>query len=94
MISFKEAKRLAIKKWKMHVQEFGDSEAVYDDSELKCLQFNCGFCERWKDDCSRCEFGKVAGICTEDDSLFCIWSDDINVENAEAILNVITNLEE
>lgn len=93
-LSFSEAKRLGIKKWQMHVDAGGYSDEVYEDKELKCLRGHCGFCERWEVKCKNCEFGKVAGKCDSEGSLFDYWSYICTKENAERILNVIKNLEE
>ena len=94
-LSFTEAKRLGIKKWQMHVDAGGFSREIYDDVELMGLWGCCGFCERWKVKCEKCEFSKVAGECNGGGlDLFHIWSCDTTKENAEKILNVIKNLEE
>ena len=93
-LSFTEAKRLGIKKWQMHVDAGGHSNLTYKDEELRCLLGSCGFCERWKEKCKKCEFGKVAGKCDSEGSLFDDWVFNYTKENAEKILNVIKNLKE
>lgn len=82
-LSFEKAKELSIKKWKAILE----GKDWRDNPELNYLLHGCGFCERYSiimddmdqyfddinKDCSYCEFGKVAGICGEDDSLFDCW---------------------
>ena len=74
-LSLKEAKRLSLLKWKSVARE-GDEEDTPD--ECKGILFNCGFCERWGYEdysfrnisCPKCEFGKVAGECCIEGSLW------------------------
>ena len=105
-LSFEEAKRLSIIKWKAIVKAKGESSWMFLHSidELKDLAAHCGFCERWKFDenptkfhCSRCEYGIVAGQCYNHNTLF--WqfqngrsSDDLN--KAKQILKIIKSLKE
>lgn len=89
-LSFKEAKRLSIIKWEAHVKAGGDEWNL--PLELRKLTCNCGFCERWNLDCLFCEFGKVAGYCTIDNSIYDIWQYDRTSHNAQLILNIIKSM--
>ena len=93
-LSFSEAKRLGIKKWQMHVDAGGCYDLVIRDEEINNILNSCGFCERWKMNCEKCEFGKVGIYCRCRGSLFNKWVLQPTKENAEKILNVIKNLEE
>lgn len=96
-LSFQEAKRLSIKKWKMHVDAGGFCDGVDNDNELKHLPCNCGFCERWmRISCDNCEFGKIAGVCQSEgySDLYSKWTMCFSVESAQKILDTIINLEE
>jgi len=93
-LSLKEAKRLSIIKWEAHVKAGGYCYPL--PIELRNLKAGCGFCERWlkeatdRSKCKNCEFGKLAGICFEPDSLFCKWNEDL--ETATEILNIIKSI--
>lgn len=101
-LSFEEAKRLAIKKWQMHVNCNGFDMDAWADDELYNLECTCGFCERQcyldgnilKRQCDGCEFGKVAGACTVRGSLYDKWLRKGTKHNAQKILDVIKNLKE
>ena len=93
-LSFSEAKRLSIKKWKMLADAGGYSKEVFEDEELNPLFNCCGFCERWMFECEKCEFGKIAGECTDKGSLFSKWTWKHTKYRTNKILNVIKNLEE
>ena len=92
-LSFKEAKRLGIKKWQMHVDAGGHSNLTYKDEELRCLLGSCGFCERWKMNCEKCEFGKVGGYCHCRGSLFNKWVLQPTKENAEKITAILIEID-
>ena len=98
-LSFEEAKRLSIFKWEAHAKHVnGYNPLAKYDYRLEKLRHSCGFCERYKkeDDfykyCNRCEFGASAGYCQEKDSLFDKWVKKASSEKAQAILDVIRNL--
>ena len=88
--SLKEAKRLSIIKWEAHVKAGGDE--WHYPSEIRSLCCHCGFCERWNMECEQCEFGKIAGDCTKNSSLYSLWCYDRNIENAQSILNIIKSI--
>jgi len=99
-ISLEEAKRLAILKWVAHVKAGGYNSHLIE--ELRKLEFHCGFCERWKDqeemmtpDCRKCEFGQLAGFCSDEHSLYDNWlhSEGDNLSLAKSILNIIKSIE-
>lgn len=100
-ISFEEAKRLSILRW----QAIVDHNPVPE--ECKNITCFCGFCERHDFqlyneinlECNDCEFGKAAGKCTNDDSLYGLWTlldeeDDEYKTQSLKILDVIKSLEE
>jgi len=91
-LSLKEAKRLSIIKWEAHVKAGGYEPNL--PKELAPLAASCGFCERWNNICSGCEFGKLAGRCASWDKsdLFSIWYNKPNIENAQSILNIIKSI--
>ena len=89
-LSLKEAKRLSIIKWESHVKAVGDE--WHYPSEIRSLCCHCGFCERWNMECEQCEFGKIAGDCTEDNSIYNLWYCDRNIENDQAILEIIKSI--
>lgn len=89
-ISIAEAKRLSIIKWEMIVKQNGDDKGTDEHPELKKLNNNCGFCERWRyptnkvgeyntgSDCGKCEFAKAQGTyCSNDDipNVYTEWCD-------------------
>lgn len=67
-ISFEEAKRLSLIKFRLIIDNEGKLPDEFPD-ELKYLKNYCGFCERWnvynqkrgKEMCCGCEFAKVQG---------------------------------
>lgn len=115
-ISFEKAKEISIAKWTGVVN---DTTPVFDLDENVLLDlkrhYNCGFCLRYgfegisesvsKEACTKCEFGEIAGICTNDASLYSkytFYDDDCGdnqckekaIEVATKILEIIINLKE
>lgn len=107
-LSFEEAIRLSIKKWKL-VAKHGWMKAcdkISLDNELSILFANCGMCERYKTevnktDCTQCEFS--FGIEDGCNNLFVsprhpyrIFSITITkkeeIEQAKIILELLKNL--
>lgn len=94
-LSLSEAKRLSILKWEAHVKAGGYCPDL--PSELDNLLARCGFCERYlkyeatNEECVRCEFGKLAGICFNEGSLWYMWNKDL--ETAQKILDIINSIE-
>lgn len=100
-LSFKEAKRLSIIKWEAIVNSNGIIKNL--PIEVENLIAKCGFCERYNADssnyqinCTQCEFGKKAGICFKQESLFMIYSTSSNdkLRVAKLILEVIKSLKD
>lgn len=101
-LSFEEAKRLSIVKWNVYASsETGYIEWFTLPREVIKLKFRCGFCERWNTpkgvNCKKCEFGKIAGTCTETGSKYDNWLYEApgRFKRAMAIdiLNIIKNLQ-
>lgn len=106
-LSFKEAKRLSIIKWEAHASHSnGYNPFIKHDHRIEELLHGCGFCERnkkdidysFEKDCDKCEFGKIAGKCNDDNSLFNNWmivsSGILKIKFAKDILEVIKSLNE
>jgi len=95
-LTFEEAKRLSIKKWEIIVKNDGDNsfEDLNYDEEIYRLRCKCGFCHRYNMQCTLCEFGASAGICTDKHSIYGQWEKKPNKEQAVQILEIIKNLKE
>ena len=95
-LTFEEAKRLGIKKWEIIVKNGGDPsiDEINTDDELYRLVCKCGFCQRNNMQCTLCEFGASAGICTKKHSIYGLWEKNPNKEQAVEILEIIKNLKE
>jgi hypothetical protein len=102
-LSFEEAKRLSIIKWEATINQGGNLYKI--PRGIRKLKHYCGFCERYKvvsnenlgEDCDRCEFGKVAGKCVLDNSLFDDWYTsryEDRTHKAKIILECIKSLKE
>jgi len=101
-ISFKEAQRLSILRWEALLEQ---EPIPQECKKLKCF---CGFCERHNfnicdenHECNDCEFGKIAGKCIDNCSLYSNWAKidpddepDYYYECASKILEVIKSLKE
>ena len=102
MISIKLAKEISLIKWEAELnstdyvyllkEKFPD---LYDEIRL---HFSCGFCLRHdykhydKENelkCNNCEFGKIAGKCNEDNSLYNRIDDSYDEEYEELIKELI-----
>lgn len=109
-ISFEQAKELSIIKWESIINNTLPNFNLCADELNELRQhFSCGFCWRHEftgidrkpieDTCNNCEFGKVAGYCIEDSSLYeeHISEDEDSekfIDTAKEILEIIKNLKE
>lgn len=110
MISIKLAKEISLIKWNA---ELNDGDYLYElkekfpdlYDEIK-IHFSCGFCLRHdyvhydKENeikCNNCEFGKIAGKCTEENSLYdkIDFSDEEESKKLiEELIEIIKNIPE
>lgn len=85
-LSFEEAKRLSILKWKILSTYEGEFTSMFLILPKECINllYCCGFCERWRRkendpgfllmSCFHCEFGEIAGKCSDEGhSLYALW---------------------
>lgn len=103
-LSFEEAKRLSIIKWKAIIEQDGILTKVPE--EIKGLRSHCGFCQRhmiFNDpindrDCNNCELGKRAMPCTQKNSGYELWysakSETNRIHFAKQLLDTIKQLKE
>ncbi len=99
-LSFEEAKRLSLFKWKILLTN-PLSKAIdifHANLELDNLKHYDGFCERWSYndstymDCPKCEFGKIAGRCLMETSLYYKYHMEKNLSLKKKIIKQICNV--
>lgn len=110
MISIKLAKEISLIKWNTELNDysyFHELKEKFSDlyDEIR-NHFSCGFCLRHdyshydKENeikCNNCEFGKIAGKCTEKDSLYDKIENSIEEESKkliEELIEIIKNISE
>ncbi len=87
----KEAKRLSILKWEFIVKNDGDYKLCKLPEELRNLESQCGFCEKYyKKDCDGCPINNTdIGKCWYDKHPYSTWYHNRTVSNAQIMLDLI-----
>jgi len=84
-----KAKELSLKKWEYIV----GNDGIIDDGlylavpELVKLGWNCGFCARYE--CTSCPLYINELVCVDPGHPWHTWENDMTVENAQIILDLI-----
>ena len=105
MISIKLAKEISLIKWNAELNDCGylyELKENFPDlyNEIR-NHFGCGFCLRHgyshydKENeikCNNCEFGKIAGKCTEEDSLYDKIDNSIEEEESKKLIKELIEI--